>query len=352
MQIPKAPSPRALQPATPGALARSDARITADMQRRQLVTLAIASLTLGHAMARKAGAQGLPLRLGVDRALVDSGLADALRLAFGRETGIVVQLVPAPALEVLAALSQGEVDAALTNAPDAEAKLEQEGLLHDRQLLGASEFVLIGPVATAPPRSVVPRAAAGSTPGRATTPAPIAAAPPAIVVPHDAVATLVHLRDAAVAEPGKTLFLSAGDGSGAHVAEQALWRSAQIAPAAPWYATATQPTRLIAEARVRGAYAVVERGAWVAAQGGAPLGIVVDGDARLAESVRVMRAFQVTHPAGKIFVGWLAGGRGQAVMRSRGYRAAAAPARRIMTIKLLSLNVGPGANDSRSTTAR
>ena len=39
----------------------------------------------------------------------------------------------------------------------------------------------------------------------------------------------------AVAAPDSLVFLSAGDGSGTHVAEQALWRAAAIAPAAPWY---------------------------------------------------------------------------------------------------------------------
>lgn len=300
------------------------------MQRRQLVILALASFGFDAAQARKAGADGLPLRLGVDRALADSGLGDALRVAFGRETGIVVQAVPGPALEVLTALAQGEVDAALTNAPDAEAKLEREGLLHDRQLLGASEFVLIGPGTAIPRRSAPPHATAGHGPGRpgvppAATPAASAAA---LVVPHDAVATLIHVREAAIADPGKTLFLSAGDGSGGNIAEHALWRSAQIAPESPWYAVATQPKRLIAEARVRSAYAIVERGAWIAAQGGAPLGIVVDGDPQLVEVVHVMRAFRVTHPAGKIFVSWLAGARGQAVMRSHAYRTAAAAVRR------------------------
>ena len=58
------------------------------------------------------------------------------------------------------------------------------------------------------------------------------------------------------------------------------------------------------------------------AQGGAPLAIVVEGDPMLAESVHAMRSFRATHPAGKIFVAWIAGGRGRAIVAAqRGYRA-------------------------------
>jgi tungstate transport system substrate-binding protein len=111
--------------------------------------------------------------------------------------------------------------------------------------------------------------------------------------------------------------LSAGDGSGAHVAEQALWRAAKIAPVAPWYVAADPKQPFIAQARAKGAYALVERGAW-AALGGAPLAVVVEGDPQLVESVHAMRSFRVSHPAGKIFLGWIAGGRGRAAVAAHG----------------------------------
>ena len=115
-------------------------------------------------------------------------------------------------------------------------------------------------------------------------------------------------------------FLSAGDGSGTHVAEQALWRAAAIAPAAPWYASAAGSAGFLAKVRARNAYAVVERGAWSAA-GGGRLAVLADGDPLLAESVHAMRSFRATHPAGKIFVAWIGGGRGRAVVAShRAYR--------------------------------
>jgi tungstate transport system substrate-binding protein len=242
---------------------------------------------------------GDPLRLGVDSALFDSGLAKALQQGFGRDTGVAVKLVRMPALPLLEAIDRGEVDAALANAPLAEAKLDKEGLVHDRQPIAGGDFLLVGPA---------PR-------GKVKDPAAIAGQ-------HGIAQALIELRNGALATPGAITFLTSGDGSGTHALEQSLWREAKIAPAPPWYAVADPNTGLLAQARARNAYALVERGVWLA-QGGAPLGVMVEGDPLLVEAVHVMRAFRVNHPAGKLFVTWIAGPKGRRVVAAhRGYRSA------------------------------
>ena len=239
------------------------------------------------------------MRLGVDTALFDSGLAKALQQSFGRDTGIAVKLVSMPALPLLEGLDRGEFDAALTNAPDAEARLEKEGLAHDRHAIAGGDFVLVGPAPH----------------GKVKDPAAIAGG-------RSAAQALIELTNAALAMPGAVSFLSAADGSGTHVLEQHLWRQARIAPAAPWYATAAAKTSFITQARARGAYALVECGDWLA-HGGAPLAVLVEGDALLAEAVHVMRAFRINHPVAKIFVTWISGPKGRRVVAAqRGYRSA------------------------------
>lgn len=236
-----------------------------------------------------------PLRLGVDYALVESGLGASLQHAFSADTGIAVKLVAGPALAVLEALKEGELDAALTNAPRAEAALGDQGLVHDRRAIATSEFVLVGPVTR------------------------VRGKPPA--AGRSAVEAILRIRELAAAAPESVVFLSPGDGSGTHIAEQALWRAAGVEPLAPWYASTNATTGFVARVRARGAYALVERGAWTVA-GGAPLAVLVEGDPLLAESVHAMRAFRANHAAGKIFVGWIAGGRGHAVVASHhGYQA-------------------------------
>jgi tungstate transport system substrate-binding protein len=240
-----------------------------------------------------------PLRLGVDPSLFDSGLASALQRGFGRDTGIAVQVVPAPALPLLEALDRGEFDATLTNAPGPEARLEQQGLAHDRHAIATGDFVIVGP---APRRKVKD--------------------PAAIAGGHNAAEGLIELQNAALATPGAVTFISSADFSGGHAIEQALWRSAKIAPVAPWYVPAGKGSSLIEQVRTRGAYALVERAVWLA-HGGAPLGILVEGDRQMKEEVHVMRAFRINHPAGKIFVAWIAGPKGRRVVAAqRGYRTA------------------------------
>lgn len=265
------------------------------MQRRSLFAASLALIAAPRVAAQVASGPLGPLRVGADRALVESGLARSLQHAFEADTGIGVKLVAGPALAILDAIKEGEVDAALTNAPEAEASLDKQGLVHDRRPIAAGEFIIVGP---AP-------AGHGKLP------------PPG----HSGVDALAHLQEQVAAEPASLVFLSAGDGSGTHIAEQALWRSAHIDPAAPWYSIANKHDDFVTQVRARRAYAVVERGAWAAA-GGAPLVVVAEGDAMLAELVHVMRSFRITHPAGKIFVSWIAGGRGRSlVARHRGYRA-------------------------------
>jgi tungstate transport system substrate-binding protein len=265
--------------------------------RRLFVAAALATTALaGGARAQKPAERGGPVRLGVDRALAESGLARSLQRAFGADTGIAVLLVPGPALEVLEATRNGEVDAALVNAPAAEDALEKQGLVHDRRSIAAGEFILVGPA----PAKV-----------RGKLPPPV----------QSGVEVLERLRAQAATDPASFVFLSANDGSGVHVSEQALWRAARIEPVAPWYVAADAGPAFTAQVRSRGAYALVERGAW-AAVGGAPLAVVAEGDPLLAESIHAMRSFRVSHPAGKIFVAWIAGGRGRAVVaKHAGYRA-------------------------------
>ena len=97
----------------------------------------------GWAQQRKSLAD--PMRLGVDTALLASGLARALQQGFGRDTGVAVRLVGMPALPLLESLERGEVDAALANVPEVEARLAQQGLAHDRHAIATGEFVLVGP---------------------------------------------------------------------------------------------------------------------------------------------------------------------------------------------------------------
>ncbi|HUG22796.1 substrate-binding domain-containing protein [Piscinibacter sp.] len=260
-------------------------------RRRVLIRLSAAAAALAcPAWAPAVQRQSLadPLRLAADDALVDSGLAGSLQRAFGRDTGVVVQLVRGPASALLDALERGEHDAALTNAPEREIALEKQGLVHDRRAVVAGGFVLVGPLVLAKP----------------------------LAAERDAAMALSRIAQAQVP------FLTRGDGCGTHLAELRLWRAAEVLPAAPWYQNAAADAPLLTQARERQAVTLVERGVWAAQGGARGYGVLVHSDPRMALDVHVMRTFRVQHPAGKLFVNWLAGPKGRRLAAAHlGYRA-------------------------------
>jgi tungstate transport system substrate-binding protein len=250
--------------------------------RRSLLALSLLGPVLPGAQASQRKSMADPLRLGVERSLVESGLVERLLRAFAQYSGLKVLTAPGTSAQVLGALEQGEVDAALTDAPELEVRLEKQGLAHDRQAVASGDLVLVGPA----------RAAGG----------------------RDIASALAGLARA------EARFVGAAEGSGAHLAELALWREAKVAPAAPWYVKTPAGENAMASAAAQGGCTLVERGLWQA-KGRKPLAVLVEGDPRMAIPVHVMRSFRVNHPAAKLFVQWVSGPQGgQAAQAAPGWR--------------------------------
>lgn len=273
------------------------------LRRRPYVLVGFAlfagALPIARAQQRRPGAA--PLRVGFERTLIAVGMAAAVRHGFAADTGLQAMPVAGASSELLEALERGELDVAITHAPAVEVRLESQGLVHDRRAIAHTEFVIVGPIE------------------RGKDPAGVAGA-------SDAALALARIAQSGLP------FLSLGDGSGTHLAEQALWRAASVAPAAPWYRNLdTAAGALLGQARALGAYTLIDRASWLALGEGARkrsaspvLAVLVEGDARLATAFHVQRSFRINHPAGKLFVAWLAGRAGRrAVARVRGLRSVA-----------------------------
>jgi tungstate transport system substrate-binding protein len=276
----------------PTALPRNPKIDDMTLDRRSLLALLAASaVPVAHAAQRKSLAD--PMLLGVENALMESGLASQFQKAFGRDTGVAVQLVAGHSAALLEALERGELDTSMTNAPAQELQLEKQGLAHDRRLVAVGDFVLVGPLEGKGKKAKDPVGIAGE---------------------RDITVALAKLAEA------QARFVGPATGSGAHLGTLALWRAAKIAPAAPWYVEGKG--NVLAQAASEGAYTLVERGLWMS-RGSKPLAVVVEGDARMATEVHMMRSFRVNHPAAKLFGQWLSGPQGRRVAGSlRGWRAA------------------------------
>jgi tungstate transport system substrate-binding protein len=276
----------------PTALLRNPKIADMTLDRRSLLALLAASaVPLAHAAQRKSLAD--PMLLGVENALMDSGLASQFQKAFGRDTGVAVQLVPGHSAALLEALERGELDTSMTNAPEQELQLEKQGLAHDRRLVAVGDFVLVGPLEGKGKKAKDPVGIAGE---------------------RDITIALAKLAEA------QARFVGPATGSGAHLGTLPLWRAAKIAPAAPWYVEGKG--NVLAQAASEGAYTLVERGLWMS-RSSKPLAVMVEGDARMATEVHMMRSFRVNHPAAKLFGQWLSGPQGRRVAGSlRGWRGA------------------------------
>ncbi|MDH3210581.1 MAG: substrate-binding domain-containing protein [Burkholderiaceae bacterium] len=251
------------------------------MTTRRVFVVQIAALAPCCAVwARPVRLLDNPLRVGVERALFDGGLAKRLQRAFARDAGIAVQIVPGASSGLLEALERGELDATLTHAPAIEARLKQLGLAQDGRCVAQTDFVIAGPLRGGLTRS------------------------------RDATATLSQIAQRGIP------FLTRNDGSGTHLAEQALWRAAGVAPTAPWYQPLDgEAGTLVLQAKARGACALIDRASLLA--GGRlnrSWGVLAKGDPRLVTRFCWLRGFRSRHPAAKLFGQWIVRRQGRAVV--------------------------------------
>ncbi len=122
-------------------------------------------------------------------------------------------------------------------------------------------------------------------------------------------------------------FASRGDDSGTHKKELRLWDAAGIDPSkvsGTWYRETGQgmgPTLNVAAGM--GAYALTDRGTWIAFDNKQSLEIMVEGDERLFNPYGVVLVNPERHPRvkaelGQAFIDWITGPEGQAAIA--GYR--------------------------------
>ena len=272
-------------------------------RRLLLASLLAASWPVAHAQQRRP--QKEQMLVGVATSLVDSGFVRHIQKALARDTGLGFVATPGPSGKLLALLEQGELDVAITHAPEIEEALDKQGLVHDRRFVAANDFVIAGPVA-----------AAGKQRGKDAL---------GLAGITDAAAALAAI--AAAGAQGQARFVSCVDRSGAQLKEASLFKAAGVAPQGAWYLKSGGGMgETLAQAVAQEAYVLVDRGTWSAARQRGALGVLVQGDARLADRYHAMRSFRSNHPAAKLFVNWLTGPTGRrAVDRAPGgFRAKAA----------------------------
>ncbi len=128
---------------------------------------------------------------------------------------------------------------------------------------------------------------------------------------------------AAIAQKGAP-FISRGDDSGTHKKEKFIWKKAGITPMGKWYAEAGQGMGAVIQiANEKKAYALADRGTYLAYSNKVDLVILCEGDKDLFNPYGIMavnpaRFPHVNYVLAMAYIGWVTSQEGQQIIRKFG----------------------------------
>lgn len=245
-----------------------------------ILSLALVAALVLPGMAR---AEDKTLMMATTTSTDDTGLLDYLAPLFKADTGVELKWTATGTGKALAMGKDCNVDVLLVHAPAAEKKLVEEGAVIDRTEVFYNDFVILGP-----------------------------AADPAKAKGNSVAAALKAIADK------KAVFVSRGDDSGTHKAEQTLWKAVNMAlpDKEPWYVAAGQGMiATINIAAEKNGYVLTDRGTFIKYEadkmGKPPVVILVEGDKALFNQYSVIpvnpaKCPSVKHDLAEKFRAWLA----------------------------------------------
>lgn len=249
--------------------------------------LGIAAFVLMTAGAPAQGrSQDNSLVIAATTSIEDSGLFDHLLPRFTAKTGITVRVVSRASAVALMTAERGTIDVVIVNDPEALDRFNAAGDGERRHRFMHNRFVIIGPE---------------------SDPAKIKGA-------SDAATALREIART------RSPFVSRGDNSGTHVAEQHLWQAVNVNPKArsgSWYRETGLGMGLTVQMAIRlKAYTLTDRATWLKTVDRSSSAVMVDGDRRLFNPYEVVLVNAAKHPhvntaAGRTFIDWLVSDEGR-----------------------------------------
>jgi tungstate transport system substrate-binding protein len=261
-------------------------------RRLFLLVLAAALPVAAAAVAQQSPGEQRSITVASTTSTEQSGLFGHILPIFTRDSGIAVRVVALGTGQALDVARRGDAHAVLVHDRAAEERFVAEGWGGPRRPVMYNDFVIVGP----------------------------ASDPAGVNVLRDAAEAL--RRIAAAGAP----FVSRGDRSGTHAAEQRLWEAAGVDPTAAgrgrWYREVGQGMGpALNTAAAMNAYVLSDRGTWLSFRNRGELGIRVEGDRRLFNQYGVMVVSAERHPHVKAaearrLVEWLVSPAGQNAIAS------------------------------------
>jgi tungstate transport system substrate-binding protein len=228
------------------------------------------------------------LRLSTTTSTENSGLLAVMLPPFEQRTGMKVDVIAVGTGKALALGENGDVDVVLVHARELEDKFVADGYGVNRRDVMHNDFIILGP---------------------ASDPAGIAGL-------KDAAAALKRIAQA------QDSFISRGDGSGTHVKEKELWQAAALTPSGRWYKEAGQGMgAVLTMADNLQAYALADRGTYLAMRDKLSLRILVEGDPRLFNpygiiAVNPKKFPYVNYDGAMRLIAWFTSAEGQELIAS------------------------------------
>jgi tungstate transport system substrate-binding protein len=216
----------------------------------------------------------------------NSGLFGYLLPLFQEKTGIEVRVVAVGTGQAIELARNGDADVLFVHHKPSEEKFVADGFGVERHEVMYNDFVIVGP----------------------------ASDPAGIKGDKDVVDAMGKFAAA------KAPFASRGDDSGTHKAELALWQEASVDVAGAsgtWYReTGSGMGPTLNTAAGMDAYALTDRGTWLAFDNRQNLEILVEGDPRLFNQYGIILVNPEKHPhvkaeLGQAFIDWVLSDEGQ-----------------------------------------
>lgn len=220
-----------------------------------------------------------------------SGLFDYMLPIFEKKTGIQVRVVAVGTGQAIAMAKRGDADVLFVHHRPSEDKFVKEGFGVKRRDVMYNDYVIVGPKAD----------------------------PAGIAGTKDVLKVFKTIAEK------KAPFASRGDDSGTHKKELSVWKTAGIdvkKASGGWYrSTGSGMGATLNTAAGMGAYALTDRGTWIAFKNKAAMKIVSEGGADLANPYGVMlvnkaKFAHIKDKDGQAFIDWLVSKEGQGTIAS------------------------------------
>ena len=230
------------------------------------------------------GAQADEVKLGTTTTTEDSGLLAWLIPAYEKKTGDKVRVTLGGTGQVLKFGRNGDIDVILSHSKSDEEKFIADGFGIARFEVMYNDFIIVGP---------------GGDPAKIR----------GLTNPRMAFQKILQ---------GRYLFVSRGDESGTHRAEQKIWLDAKLQPEGNWYMRAgAGMAEVLRIAHERGAYAITDRATFLNHKKSLDLQLLVTSEPKIPNQYAVMAVNPKKYPGvnaagAQRFVDWITSKDGQA----------------------------------------